>query len=361
MPMPTAGLLNKPLMTTIFFLSGSSGCSDLLSFISAPLPRAHQWLPLMPLPMNITAKRFGNTVAAAADCDGAAHASDSSHGSAIVTPTPRRTVRLEMDRLMPSLLGAGGTKLRARHDAFDDAVETVAVAGQRRAHRVDRGLVRQHQAAVERIREQLARQVVHKVVLPMRAEVVAQTRQSVSARAAGEGGRRVDGPAAQILGAALTHGSIALEHQPERIKPRMTARATRVLAMTRQQRAERQIEFRLVTRKLRHDGGRRRNPLSKNVLHHPIAALDRAGPKARRVPREKDAHRQQPAAAEWRRVDLDPRSAIDRRHAVVLGQRCIHERVVRVQKVKGWAIVPHDVEDEPDRLFEHRFAKFVRE
>src|SRR5712692_3854592 len=90
MPMPTAGLLNRPLITVIFFFSGSSGASDLLNVISAPDPLAHQWFPLMPLPMNRTAKRLGN--------DGvSAHAfTDSNHGKAIVTPTPRSTVRLEI-------------------------------------------------------------------------------------------------------------------------------------------------------------------------------------------------------------------------------------------------------------------------
>ena len=57
--MPTAGLLNRPLMTLIFCFTGSSGASVLLSFIAAPAPLAHQWLPLMPLPMNSTAKRLG--------------------------------------------------------------------------------------------------------------------------------------------------------------------------------------------------------------------------------------------------------------------------------------------------------------
>ena len=57
----------------------------------------------MPLPMNSTAKRFGKVPAAVltmlpgtALCAGFAHAIDSSHGSAIVTPRPRRTVRLEI-------------------------------------------------------------------------------------------------------------------------------------------------------------------------------------------------------------------------------------------------------------------------
>src|SRR5262245_24953258 len=46
----------------------------------------------MPFPMNSTANRFGN-----AEVDAARTGSDSSHGSAIAAPTPRRTVRLETE------------------------------------------------------------------------------------------------------------------------------------------------------------------------------------------------------------------------------------------------------------------------
>ena len=50
---------------------------------------------LMPLPMNRTAKRFGNAGAASWLRGGGTPqaGSDSSHGRAIVTPTPRRKVR----------------------------------------------------------------------------------------------------------------------------------------------------------------------------------------------------------------------------------------------------------------------------
>src|SRR5262245_3220154 len=98
MPMPTDIRLNRPLMTLIFFFNGSSGASVLPNFIASPLPRDHQWFPLMPFPINRTAKRFGN---ADADCAGPPQAgNDSSHGRHIVTPTPRRTVLLAIVRVI---------------------------------------------------------------------------------------------------------------------------------------------------------------------------------------------------------------------------------------------------------------------
>src|SRR5262245_12246766 len=98
MPMPTDILLNRPLMTLIFFFNGASGASVLPIFIASPLPRDHQWFPLTPLPINSTANRFGN---AGADCAGAPQAAnDSSHGRHIVTPTPRSTVLLVIVRVI---------------------------------------------------------------------------------------------------------------------------------------------------------------------------------------------------------------------------------------------------------------------
>src|SRR4051812_25265923 len=94
MPMPTAGLLKSPLITLIFFLTGSSGSRLLLSFISAPAPLDHQWFPLIPLPMKTTPKRLGGGAAAVAPQTG----SDSSHGRAIVTPAPRRKIRRDVFR-----------------------------------------------------------------------------------------------------------------------------------------------------------------------------------------------------------------------------------------------------------------------
>src|SRR5215510_6815093 len=85
-------------MTLILFFNGSSGASVLPSFIASPLPRDHQWLPLMPFPINSTANRFGN---ADTDCAGLPQAgNDSSHGRHIVTPTPRRTVLLVIVRVI---------------------------------------------------------------------------------------------------------------------------------------------------------------------------------------------------------------------------------------------------------------------
>ena len=92
-------------MTLSLVRSGASGWRLWLSCISAPAPFAHQWLPLMPLPMNSAAKRFGK--AADGSKSGAAGVRaphtriDSSQGSAIATPAPRNRVRRDIGRTGP--------------------------------------------------------------------------------------------------------------------------------------------------------------------------------------------------------------------------------------------------------------------
>src|SRR5438552_3358486 len=96
MPTPVACLLKSPVMKFIFVFNGSIDCRLLPNSISAPEPLAHQCCELIPLPMNNAAKRFGNGLDAASRAGPAPQTGiDSSHGSAIATPTPRRNVRRE--------------------------------------------------------------------------------------------------------------------------------------------------------------------------------------------------------------------------------------------------------------------------
>jgi hypothetical protein len=89
--------LNSPSTTLILCLRGSSGESDLLSFMSAPSPVELQWSSLMPHPMNMTPKRWGKGAAAVAAVAPKTR-TDSSHGSAMTTPAPRNTARRETVR-----------------------------------------------------------------------------------------------------------------------------------------------------------------------------------------------------------------------------------------------------------------------
>src|SRR5258708_38472304 len=96
MPTPVACLLNSPETTLSRGRSDANGSRLLLSSMSAPEPLAHQFLGLMPLPMNRAAKRWGYTVAAPAGSPLKPDI-DSSHGRAMVTPRPFSRVR----RLIP--------------------------------------------------------------------------------------------------------------------------------------------------------------------------------------------------------------------------------------------------------------------
>src|SRR5579862_63342 len=164
MPWPVAALLNRPSITLILCFSGSSGDRVLLSFMSAPEPSALQLFSLMPLPMNMTPKRFGKTVGASPNTG-----SDSSHGRATATPAPRRTARREMrgeefcvdfgilvHLSLAYILGKRGglrrcffdrfgipliQKLRAGDDGLDQRAKAILIRGQLGLHAVDDQLV----------------------------------------------------------------------------------------------------------------------------------------------------------------------------------------------------------------------------
>src|SRR5262245_26306626 len=89
MPIPVARLWNSPWMTLTLCLIGSSTDSVLLSFMSAPSPVDSQWSSLTPFPMNRTPNRFGGSTGLVVS----AKDRDSSQGSPMATPAPRRIVR----------------------------------------------------------------------------------------------------------------------------------------------------------------------------------------------------------------------------------------------------------------------------
>src|SRR5262245_58490368 len=120
MPTPVAFLLNSRLTTLILVFSFSSGSRLLPSSMSAPAPLAQKWLPLIPHPMNRAANRLGSGasepfVTVSAPQTG----TDSSHGRAIVTPTPRRKVRRCMvDCSKPRHLTTEAQRHRADNRSF---------------------------------------------------------------------------------------------------------------------------------------------------------------------------------------------------------------------------------------------------
>ena len=89
---------------------------------------------------------------------------------------------------------------------------------------------------------------------------------------------------------------IVFQGQPKRIEAGMTGRTRRIAAVLREHVPQRQVQLRLVRRQLGDHGRRRRDHFAEHASRHPIAALDRTGAQARRVLREEDRHRQQPAA-----------------------------------------------------------------
>src|SRR5215467_2591335 len=157
--------------------------------------------------MKTTAKRFGGFAASVASVVAPQDGIDSSHGSAMVTPAPRRKVRREDGMLLTSLNGGFGPSLGQElgtcDNLFHHGVETVTVGAQFGAHGLDGRFVGQDQATAERIHHQFAAQRIDEVVLAMFANVIAYALQAASFAAAGKCGARIDRTARQILRAPL--------------------------------------------------------------------------------------------------------------------------------------------------------------
>src|SRR4051812_6380962 len=81
-------------MNSSFSFSGATGASTWPNAIVEPSPLAHHSLPWKPLPENSAAKRTGASLPDA-PLGSSLQASDSSHGSAMVTPRPFSMVRRE--------------------------------------------------------------------------------------------------------------------------------------------------------------------------------------------------------------------------------------------------------------------------
>ena len=80
--------------------------------------------------------------------------------------------------------------------------------------------------------------------------------------------------------------------------------------------------------------------------------------------REEDGHGEEAAAAvAGGIVDAEPLAGgvFDGGHAVVLGERGVHEGVLAVEQIEGGAVVLDEVGEEADGLFEHGLAEIVVE
>src|SRR5579871_1250564 len=152
MPTPVAFLLNRPVRTFSLDLKPARGSRLLLRAMSGPVPLAHQWFGLTPLPMKSVANRLGNAgtllVAASLPHTGM----DSSQGRAMATPTPRRTVRRSMRESVGFMDGSSLSfpwiisatfvqELRTGDNGPNQAFKAVIIRNEPGLHRCDGRLI----------------------------------------------------------------------------------------------------------------------------------------------------------------------------------------------------------------------------
>src|SRR4051812_38842569 len=92
-------------------------------------------------------------------------------------------------------------ELRAGDDRFDHWVEMIAAGRKFLAHAGDDGIVGGEERATQRVREQLAAEILDKLVLHFRAEISLQTRETRALTAVGKYGARLGGPPGKVGGA----------------------------------------------------------------------------------------------------------------------------------------------------------------
>src|SRR5215471_16420779 len=159
--------------------------------------------------MNSTPKRLGY---APGEVVAPKTGMDSSHGSAMATPAPRRIVRREMGSV-DLLVRAGmlfslpfrgiGTssvdKLRAGDNGFHQLAEVVAIGGEDGSHAFHCDFVGEHQRTAKSIGEQFAAEVIDEIILAMLADVRSYTFDSQSLSSAGKRGSSIDRTTGQIV------------------------------------------------------------------------------------------------------------------------------------------------------------------
>src|SRR5207244_1641374 len=96
-------------------------------------------------------------------------------------------------------------------DRLNQAVEAVAVGSESRAQRFDGRLVRERQAAPQRVGEQLATEILNELLLTLCGQIAAQAVESRPFAAVGERRLRLDRVAAKVESASFADRTVTFE------------------------------------------------------------------------------------------------------------------------------------------------------
>src|SRR5262245_49646072 len=144
-------------------------------------------------------------------------ATDSSQGSAIVTPRPRSTARREIPLFMAQSPTAAGAERFAQDNGFDQSLHPVPVCTCSHRDGADRGAVEGLHAAPEGVREDLRRESLDKLVAAPE-DLLLDVVRAVDLDAPRKHAAGIDRPA--VLGVApAPDGVEMLQREAERIEP----------------------------------------------------------------------------------------------------------------------------------------------
>src|SRR5207247_525391 len=142
---------------------------------------------------------------------------DSSHGKAIVTPAPARTVRREM-RLADFFIRSGISftflfwgiclsfiyELRAGDYRLHQSREAVIIRGQHISHALNGGFIGEQQRPVQRICQQFPSEIVNEILFAMLPDISLHALEALALAAAGKDRSNIDRPSRQIFRPPLT-------------------------------------------------------------------------------------------------------------------------------------------------------------
>ena len=221
------------------------------------------------------------------------------------------------------------------------------------------------QATSEGVDEQLAAEIVDKLLLTVFPQVVAQAVESSPLVAVGKCCLSVDRPATKVFVSPLSDWVVAFKDETDGVETLVAAGTTFDFAVPGHQLSQREItQLCLVFGKLWDFRRWWRDVFAEYPADNPVAALYRAGAPAWRVLGQKDRHRQESAASELVGI-INPHPIVwpdvANGHAVVFGQDWVDESVLGIEEVNHRAIAVNEVDEEADRFLVHRLSKSVGE
>ena len=219
-------------------------------------------------------------------------------------------------------------------------------------HGGDQRLVGELHAASERVAEELAAELAEEVLAARGCEVGAEAVEALDGGAVWQVRAGVNREPGRILAAGAADGIETLQRKTERIDPPVASGAFFVAAVTFDELALGESGGRFLGQD-GHAFRRTRQFLTEDDFAEPVAAQDGTGARGAALFRE-GAGKSEDASTALRANAIDAPPVIPFRiEAVMLRERPVHERVIRIEQRKHGAVLLEQIHEEAHGLLLH--------